>query len=125
MMRLACLGINALLAAAMALSAAAGGKGEEFVFFALTALLFGIVAAGLHLRTRWMVAVPAFALFLGSLLFSALIAVGGWAWGPSQSLTMGLLIASGLGVAVLEIVTVVVSRRSAPLPPIPTGSPGA
>jgi len=68
------------------------GHTEELVFYIFASLLFLLTAAGLLLRIRWMVVIPAIALFLGGLLLALFFLAGG-------------------GIAVLETVTVIAAWR--------------
>jgi hypothetical protein len=74
-------------------------------FFVFVAVLFAMVGAGLGLRVRWMVVLPAMALFLSSVLFSLAIAAGSPVWGPGHAGLTSALILGGLAVAFIQLVS--------------------
>jgi hypothetical protein len=96
----------------IASSADAGGA----IFYGFIAVLFALSAIGFVVKRRWLAVFPVVPIMIASLLFSAVMALGGWAWGPSNAGKMYLFTAGGVFVFLSQFVTIFLARRLRPRP---------
>ena len=79
----------------------------SFVFWTILAVSCLVAGIGYLLKARWVVALGAAPAMLLAAFISLTVLVGGWIWGPRAATTMNLLVFGGFGLALLQLVGLV------------------
>jgi hypothetical protein len=106
------LGIAAFFAgnAGFVSATSAGDRNSYGVLMALGLFMIA-TGAGLHFRRRWIVVLGAVPVAMVALLFSAILLIGGWVWGPQNANSVYLMSFCSFLLAIVELVAVFVRLR--------------
>lgn len=106
----ALLGVSCLAWGVRLLSGRPGSKDGIGLLFILAACFLGS-AAGLFTGRRFLAVMAAIPMISLALFYIFILLVGGWAWGPGNAQTVNILILCAMAVIVLEIFSVILTRR--------------